>query len=667
MAALSKRHGKQAPRSPRLRAIPAALVCFLAALALYLPTLCPTLPAGDSGELIAAAATRGVAHPSGYPLYTLMGNAVIHTVPFGNPAFRMNLLSAVLSAAAVAVLCLSVCRWTRSESAAVIAALSLAVTPVFWRYSLVAEVFALNNLFAALILYFSIRCARQTAAGDTKRAPFLWLAFISGLAAANHHTIVFLYPGVLVIALLALRAKVLRIGDFALGVFLFILGFAPYLYIPVAAASHPPVNWGNPTTASALLRHFLRTDYGTFQLGGEGMRASVSFFTHSLLYLKHAFSAFIGAGFFLSLLGLVFGFTKRFRPRPVAVAATLSLVLYILVFFPLTRFPVGNPLFLGVIERFYMLPNLFLSLFSGVALSVIFGYVGKRFRRGGELTAFAVVFVLFCAVPAATRWNTADQSDNYVAYDYGKNVLASVPRGGLLFTSGDMPTNNVTYLQWVEGHRTDVIALDQELLTYPWFVAEARKRFPDLVFRADRYDNRRMTNLHLIDDNRNRFAIRFFGFKEGDTSYLAKYRRLPAGLTFQLRPKTAPVDVDRIVSENQKIIEGFTIRKPSRYPSPKQMEREMLERYAFPPFEVGRLLLDAGRAEASLRWWEASLKWKADYPATYKNFALALNRAGRYRESIRRFQTYLQLSPAASDRKKILQAVDRMERYLKNR
>ena len=54
------------PLRPTLRAF---LVTALPALALYTATVEPSVPAGDSGELITAAATFGVAHPPGYPLY----------------------------------------------------------------------------------------------------------------------------------------------------------------------------------------------------------------------------------------------------------------------------------------------------------------------------------------------------------------------------------------------------------------------------------------------------------------------------------------------------------------------------------------------------------------------------------------------------------------------
>src|SRR5262245_63683496 len=92
------------PEAPPLRrsVVVGGALTALVALIAYIVTLDPSLPTGDSGELITAARVWGVAHPPGYPLYTMLGH-VSMWLPFGSPALRMNLLSAVLDAAAVGV------------------------------------------------------------------------------------------------------------------------------------------------------------------------------------------------------------------------------------------------------------------------------------------------------------------------------------------------------------------------------------------------------------------------------------------------------------------------------------------------------------------------------------------------------------------------------------
>ena len=86
------------------------------ALSIYVRTLCPSVPGGDSGEMVQVAIELGVAHPPGYPTWTLIANA-FSRLPWGEPAWRINLSSAVADAAASGLLSGAVglwagCAWT---------------------------------------------------------------------------------------------------------------------------------------------------------------------------------------------------------------------------------------------------------------------------------------------------------------------------------------------------------------------------------------------------------------------------------------------------------------------------------------------------------------------------------------------------------------------------
>src|SRR5437762_3277993 len=90
-------------------------------LAVYVRTLAPTVAGGDSGELITAAYTLGVAHPPGYPLYTLLAK-LFTLIPIGTIAWRVNLFSAVCGAGAATLIFLAVARWSGSVWAALASA-----------------------------------------------------------------------------------------------------------------------------------------------------------------------------------------------------------------------------------------------------------------------------------------------------------------------------------------------------------------------------------------------------------------------------------------------------------------------------------------------------------------------------------------------------------------
>src|SRR5262249_29358795 len=146
-----------------------AWVVSLAALWVYVMTLSPTVAwrnfGEDSGDLLVASATLGIPHPTGYPLYVLLGR-VAGFLPLGTLAFRINLVSALAGAASVFFLaCLTfelaaassgVGGWLASATAALLYAFSLGA----WSQSSVAEVYTLNAAFFGAILWALARADR---------------------------------------------------------------------------------------------------------------------------------------------------------------------------------------------------------------------------------------------------------------------------------------------------------------------------------------------------------------------------------------------------------------------------------------------------------------------------------------------------------------------------
>lgn len=141
----------------------------VASLALFAATVCPTVPFGDGGELIAAAACLGVAHPPGYPLYTLLGWLALQ-IPLGEPALRMNVLSALFGAIACAVAARIARRWSGSSLAAAVAGLGLAVSGTFWSIATVAEVYTLHLALVATLLLWASRVGVDSDTASRSRA-----------------------------------------------------------------------------------------------------------------------------------------------------------------------------------------------------------------------------------------------------------------------------------------------------------------------------------------------------------------------------------------------------------------------------------------------------------------------------------------------------------------
>jgi hypothetical protein len=139
-----------------------AACCLLLPLVLYLQTLAPSVAAlfDDSLEFPLVVYRLAIAHPTGYPLYTLLGK-LFTWGPGYNVAWAVNLLSAVAGALTVALVYLVARQLTHRRWPALLAAVALAVSPVFWSQAVIAEVYTLNSAFVAGLLWLALRWARQ--------------------------------------------------------------------------------------------------------------------------------------------------------------------------------------------------------------------------------------------------------------------------------------------------------------------------------------------------------------------------------------------------------------------------------------------------------------------------------------------------------------------------
>jgi len=260
------------PKSLRNFLPPFLLVCSLSIV--YLSTLAPTLTwansGSDGGDLIAAAATGGVAHPTGYPLYLLLAR-LFQFLPLGSLAFRTNLLSAV-AAVSASVLIYKIVTRSRLPSSpepawlsGLVAAYAFGLAPLVWSQAVITEVYTLHAFLTTLLLYLYAGPDPLSNAGQ-KRLD-CWRGFVLGLAMSNHILTLLLLPAALVSGSIRnqpesdgtaeswrTRLRKVRFEAASLGrqsVFLG-LGMSLYLLIPLRAMAGPPVNWGNAVTPARI-------------------------------------------------------------------------------------------------------------------------------------------------------------------------------------------------------------------------------------------------------------------------------------------------------------------------------------------------------------------------------------------------------------------------------
>ena len=432
-----------------------AALLTLALFAVYAAGACPTIYVGDSGELVAAVYVLGIPHPTGYPLYVLLGKLWTLLVPVGAIAYRMSLFSAACAALACAVLYRAARQLELPPPAALLSALLLAFAPSFWGEANVQRVYALNGLFVALATYTALRW-------DAQRDP-RWLAatfFVSGLGATNH-TFMAVYAGAFAAAV-ALRvaagarrgagAAALRsvglvwgraaAGGVATGVLrtlaasalAFALGLLPYLYLPLRSRADPPLDWGDPQTLDRFLAVVLRRgfwDRAYYERAGDLAVIAAD-------YLRSMGVELTWVGAALALVGLAAG-RRHAWPR-------LLFVLVMLANLAITAAH-GSRSDLFLWHRYYVPSYMMAALLAGRGCGMVLAYLPGVWR-------FAPLAIP--AVLLATGWRAFDRSGFRIADAFSRTVLQSLPPGANLIATDDNILFVLIYLTMVEGLRPDV-------------------------------------------------------------------------------------------------------------------------------------------------------------------------------------------------------------------
>lgn len=644
-----------------------AAAIFVSAL-LYLKTLAPSVVGGDSGELMAAAHVLGVPHPPGYPTFTLLAHG-FSRLPFGDPAIGMNLLSAVADSLAVGVVVLCILVLVGSVirpplanlertvvlAAALLGGALLATSTAFWTYSLVSEVFALNNLLAALITAAMLLWASRV---EDPRP--LWLAAIlSGLAVTNQQTIVLLAPGLLILYGHGLRSaarsgsvrldmpSLVRLG--LIPAALFAVGLLPYVYLPLAAAGDPVVNWGDPRTLDRFWAVVTRESYGTLSLTVRETRGGV--IDQLVLLAAYLWTAFTPAG--LALAGIGLWILGRARPV-VAVALAVMFGVSGPLFVAFANPPLDDPVTRGVLERFYILPSLPLALLAGTGAAAAARWaVGRAVRPARQSAAPAVaaatvaVAVALVGVIVAVRYPHVDQSRNRVAETYAHDVLEPLAPDAILLTRSDENYTSVVFAQVVRGMRPDVTALDVELLKLPSYVAQARRQHPSLDIPFGAYDDGARTSLaSLVSANLGRRPVFAIGRFNEDLG--ARFDEIPWGLTRQIvRSGEAPSgsDADRAAADRFE-----ALHPPTRSWPATTWEGAMAANYGSAAFELALARHKPGAlpdATEIADLYRTAIRLAPQLASAYKNLGLLLlDNGGPRDEIIAAWRTYLELEPA---------------------
>ena len=465
-----------------------AAAVFVAATACYVATLAPTVTFVDSGELIAAANSLGVAHPPGFPLYTLIAHLAT-LLPVGSVAERVNLVSAVfagIAAAAVGLLVLEIVRrqmptsgrdevvWV-GAAAALSGGLLFAFSRTLWSYATVAEVYSLN---IALVMVAALLLLRWgTGAGN---GLLLGAAALFGLALGVHHvTVALTLPAALWLVFRARGAHFLA-SRTVLAAVLVALGATAisYSYLPLAASRQVGLNWGDPQTLERFWWHVSGSQYQAFfdfspaQLGNS--------LADQARFLLRQFGPASPVALAAAAAGTVWLFL---RDRTVFWFLVLAVV-------PNLGFALVYPI--SEDRDAYLLPTFaVLSLAAGLG---IYGLVSVPGLSRRVAAAAVAAFALLPAVAFVANLPFENRRDYFAARDYVDAMLDTVGSNGLVITYDWEVYAPLLYVQEVEQRRGDVVAIDANLLRRSWYFDYLERRYPALIAGA-----REPVDLYLDD------------------------------------------------------------------------------------------------------------------------------------------------------------------------
>ncbi len=447
---------------------PQTLFLFVGLLSVivYVSSLAPTITwrndGADSGDLATAVAVGGVPHPPGYPTYLVLGE-VFRLLPFGDIAYRLNLLSAICAALTVAVVGLTIHRTLSTATlhqsqgkevaseahiliwlCAASASLTFAFSGIFWSQAVIAEVYTLNSLFAALLLYGALQVQPTN---ERWLVPTLFA--VLGLSLGNHPSILLLLPMLIWILRVRWRWRLVVAGLLA-----FCVGLSVYLIIPIRAATSPPINWGMAATWPNFLWLVSAEPYRQFFFALPWKHVPARMATELYLLVE----TFMWWGLLIGFLGL-----KRLirHNRSLAYGSLLT-------FFLISIYSIG---YNTTDSYVYLLPALLVfTLWIGWGLFDLGNALLDLLKskpRSGVLVAWGIVLLPLLSLSLNFPDENMGRGDE--ARSFAEQSLQLVAPNAVVIADNDPHTFALWYGCYGLALRPDVAIINSNLLPYVWY------------------------------------------------------------------------------------------------------------------------------------------------------------------------------------------------------
>ncbi|MBN1756613.1 DUF2723 domain-containing protein [bacterium] len=603
--------------------------------AAYAITLSPSVNLIDSGELALVCKTLGIAHPTGYPLYTLTGR-IFCLLNINPPVLNTNIFSLILSLLSLVAFYFLICEVLRLFSAkrdarnrilALGGSLILAFSQTFWQISVTTEVYALSSFLFITLCAILLNWKRTGEIRHLILFFFLW-----GLAFGNHLNIILCTPAFLFL-ILSTDITLIKKPWLLISLALFLLaGLSIYLYLPLRSAHEPFMNWGNPQNWENFFRHVSGWQYRVWMFN-QPIKELLNRLGNYFILLKNQFTLILLP---FALLGFIYNCLKKLKLFLFLILIFVSNIIYSLNY----DIPDIDP---------YFIPS-FIVVVIWLCLGVYF--ISSWFKNN----LIALLSVILALFPIYSNYRPNQHRHNLVG-ELSVNILESAaPRSTIIMDNWDYYSPSL-YKQQLEGLRGDLLLIDFELMRRSWYIKHLLAYYPERFKISSRQMNSFLKALEpfekgekynaidlqkkfhdmvnsIVLENFNNTVYTTFKSKEGLFQEMVK---IPEGLLYRLSDDSLyypfPLEKFRL-----KEFKDQSYYRDDRIRSVLSIYPKMLGERASYLYKLKKL----NRARSYL---ELTLQFDPENLISLQNLGVINVELGLYKEAYRVFQRIAELYP----------------------
>lgn len=515
----------------------------LIVLIFYLLTLAKTTVSLDNGELAATSYLLGIPHPTGYPLFTIIGFLFSQIpVPF-KVIQKLNFLSLIYGIISVYFTIkiikllldefeLNLTSNNNSETflserykivISIFSGLVFGFSKSVWYQSTNYEVYTLNIALVTLIIFYSLKAFFDDEKNSFKSQSKQWLiTFILYGLLLSHH----LSSSLIIIPITFLyffKFNISKFYNFIKYISISLLiSVILYSYIPIRALMNPVVGFGKPQTIVETLEHITAKIYRPlFFQSFDQLFRNLNFFFSSLMFHFNIYD-FRNSEFHLSILfifpGLIFSllyFRKIFY--------FFSGLLAIVIIFP-SLYGIQD------LDAYYIPAYFVITIFISTGIYSLIKFLKKKMLKKISLLIF-IVIVIF---QFYFNFNRVNQSKNHLMEDYFISIVKGVEPNAIVLNSSSWLHSMSLYFQLVEKIRPDVIFVNYSFAKDMWYAEQVNN-----LFAKEQLIQLNKNNLNLNLKNRPVYLTyeMFYKVESGEIKFSGNYLLVPSGLTFKLISK----------------------------------------------------------------------------------------------------------------------------------